>query len=103
MSHAFPPDERAAFYHVIETRRDIRAFRSDPIPEDILMKILGAAHHAPSFGLMQPWNFFLIHDGPTKPRVKAFFLQENQAAAANSRAPPAAPYRRLNAEAIEDR
>ena len=102
MSHAFPPDERAAFYHVIETRRDIRAFRSDPIPEDILMKILGAAHHAPSVGLMQPWNFIVIHDRATKARVHALFLQENQAAAANYEGPRAALYRTLKLEGIED-
>jgi len=102
MSHVFPPDERAAFYHVIETRRDIRAFRSDPIPEDILMKILGAAHHAPSVGLMQPWNFIVIHDRATKARVHALFLQENQAAAANYEGPRAALYRTLKLEGIED-
>ena len=102
MRHAFPPDERAAFYHVIETRRDIRAFRSDPIPEDILMKILGAAHHAPSVGLMQPWNFIVIHDRATKARVHALFLQENQAAAANYEGPRAALYRTLKLEGIED-
>ena len=100
--HAFPPDERAAFYHVIETRRDIRAFRSDPIPEDILMKILGAAHHAPSVGLMQPWNFIVIHDRATKARVHALFLQENQAAAANYEGPRAALYGTLKLEGIED-
>src|SRR5262245_19104928 len=90
MSHVFLPDERTAFYRVIETRRDIRAFRSDPIPEDILMKILGAAHHAPSVGLMQPWNFIVIHDRATKARVHALFLQENAAAAAKYEGPRAA-------------
>src|SRR4030095_5285905 len=91
MSHAFPADERAAFYRVIETRRDIRAFRSDPIPEDVLMKILGAAHHAPSVGLMQPWNFIVIHDRATKARVHTLFLQENAAAASNYEGAPEGP------------
>ena len=38
------------------------------------MKILGAAHHAPSVGLMQPWNFIVIHDPVTKARVRAASL-----------------------------
>jgi 5,6-dimethylbenzimidazole synthase len=102
MSHAFPADERAAFYRVIETRRDIRAFRSDPIPEDVLMKILGAAHHAPSVGLMQPWNFIVIHDRATKARVHTLFLQENAAAASNYEGARADLYRALKLEGIED-
>jgi len=69
MSHVFPPDERAAFYRVIETRHPRLSLR--PITEDILMKMLGAAHHAPSVGLMQPWNFIVIHDPATKARVRA--------------------------------
>jgi len=102
MSHEFPADERAAFYRVIETRRDIRAFRSDPIPEDVLMKILGAAHHAPSVGLMQPWNFIVIHDRTTKARVHTLFLQENEAAASHYQGARAELYRALKLEGIED-
>ena len=58
----FNDEERASFYRLIAARRDIRRFRPDPIPEDVLLRILWAAHHAGSVGYMQPWNFIVIRD-----------------------------------------
>ena len=69
MIDVFSPAEQAALYRVIESRRDVRAFRTDPIGTDALARILDAAHHAPSVGLMQPWNFIVIRDAATKARV----------------------------------
>ena len=43
-------------YEAIRTRRDVREFRSDPLPDDVLLRILDAAHRAPSVGFMQPWG-----------------------------------------------
>lgn len=60
-AEAFSQNDRAAVYRAIETRRDVRdEFLPDPIPENILNRILAAAHAAPSVGLMQPWNFILL-------------------------------------------
>ncbi len=101
MSNVFADAEVAAFYRVIESRRDVRAFRSDPVPEDTLHRILGAAHRAPSVGLMQPWNFIVIHDRIVKARVKELFLRENAAAAANYSGDRAVLYRALRLEGIE--
>jgi len=42
----FSAAERAALYRVIESRRDVRAFRSDPIDAETLGRILGGGHHA---------------------------------------------------------
>ena len=47
-------------YRLIESRRDVRAFRGEPIQDETLRRILRAAHHAPSVGFMQPWNFIEI-------------------------------------------
>ncbi len=94
--------ERAALYRVIESRRDVRAFRPDPVPEEALRRILGAAHHAPSVGLMQPWNFVVIRSAATKAEVKTLFLRENARAAANYTGPRAALYRSLKLEGIEE-
>ena len=56
-SHA----ERAAVYRAIETRRDVRdQFLPDPLPDDLVRRLLEAAHNAPSVGFMQPWNFLLV-------------------------------------------
>ena len=73
--------ERDALYKIIESRRDVRGqFTSDPIDEKALRRILGAAHHAPSVGFMQPWNFILIRATETKKLVKEAFLKANNKA-----------------------
>jgi 5,6-dimethylbenzimidazole synthase len=74
----FSAGDREVLYRVIERRRDVRAFRPDPIPSETLYRILTAAHHAPSVGLMQPWNFIVIQDTGTKARIKEIFLRENE-------------------------
>ena len=68
-------------YEAIFSRRDIRKFRPEPLPEEVLHRILDAAHHAPSVGFMQPWDFILVRDRATRERVKAVFDRENARAA----------------------
>lgn len=59
----FSEEERRAVYRAIYERRDVRSqFLPDPIPEPILGRLLDAAHHAPSVGFMQPWDFIVIRD-----------------------------------------
>lgn len=65
----FEADERAGVYKSIYTRRDIRRFRSESVPEKTLERILNAAHHAPSVGFSQPWDFVVIEDGETKSEI----------------------------------
>ncbi|NOU95933.1 5,6-dimethylbenzimidazole synthase [Paenibacillus sp. LMG 31456] len=65
----FTEQEKEALYKIIYTRRDVRTFLSDAIPEETLMKLLNAAHHGPSVGFMQPWNFILISDDKGKERL----------------------------------
>ena len=51
------------FYDVIHRRRDVRAeFSGEPVDEDVLRRVLDAAHCAPSVGLSQPWDFILVSD-----------------------------------------
>ncbi len=79
-SHAFSHDEKKAVYRAIETRRDVRRFRSDPIADDILQRILEAAGHAPSVGYMQPWNFLVIKDAKIRSEIhKAFTVANDEA------------------------
>jgi 5,6-dimethylbenzimidazole synthase len=98
----FSAADREVFYRVIERRRDVRAFRPDPIPSDTLYRILGAAHHAPSVGLMQPWNFIVIQEADTKSRIKEIFLEENEKAAAHYSGPRANLYLSLKLEGIQE-
>ena len=70
----FTPSERDAVYKAIFARRDVRRFLSTPIPAQAVERILIAAHHAPSVGFMQPWNFIVIRDPRTKTSIKQAFL-----------------------------
>jgi len=66
--------ERDAVYKTIYNRRDTRAeFKPDPVPDDVLKRILDAAHHAPSVGFMQPWDFIVIRDSKVKKSIKEGF------------------------------
>ncbi|UGX86672.1 5,6-dimethylbenzimidazole synthase [Phyllobacterium meliloti] len=79
----FSRDERDAVYKAIYTRRDVRdQFLPRPIEDDVLMRLLDAAHHAPSVGFMQPWNFILIRDEARKAEVHRAFTRANAEAAA---------------------
>src|SRR5215831_5776189 len=81
--HSFNETERAAVYKAIMLRRDIRRhFESTPIPHDVLVRILSAAHHAGSVGFMQPWDFILIEDRDTRKKVLDSFIQERDRSAA---------------------
>ncbi len=76
----FTEEEKRGFYKAIYSRRDVRShFTSKPIENEILSKILNAAHHAPSVGFSQPWNFILIKNNSTKKKIKeSFEIEKNR-------------------------
>ena len=79
MNDDFSKEERDGLYKAIFSRRDVRShFTSKPIQEEVLSRILNAAHHAPSVGFSQPWNFILIKDQETKKRIKESFDEERK-------------------------
>ena len=79
MYEDFTKEEKDGLYKAIFSRRDVRShFTSRPIDEEILTRILKAAHHAPSVGFSQPWNFILIKDNETKKKIKGSFEQEKK-------------------------
>ena len=95
-ARVFSDQERQALYDVIAARRDVRdEFLPDAIDPDALLRILEAAHTAPSVGFMQPWNFILIDDPQLKARAHDAFVSANQEAAALFTGDRAALYRRL--------
>ena len=53
----------------IETRRSVRKYRPEPIPDGDLRKILKAAQLAPSAGNKQPWRFVVVRDPKTKRKL----------------------------------
>ncbi|WP_416468084.1 5,6-dimethylbenzimidazole synthase [Pseudomonas sp. LFS044] len=74
--HAFSDAERAAVYRAIGERRDMRHFAGGTVAPEVLGRLLGAAHQAPSVGLMQPWRFVRITQGELRGRIKALVEQE---------------------------
>jgi 5,6-dimethylbenzimidazole synthase len=58
-----PPGDLTDLYRAIHARRDVRGeFTGEPIPGEVLGRVLGAAHAAPSVGLSQPWDFIIVDD-----------------------------------------
>jgi 5,6-dimethylbenzimidazole synthase len=77
LNATFSDAEREAVYKVMRSRRDIRRFLPQPVPDAVLRRILEMAHLAPSVGFMQPWNFLLIYSPEIRQQVKALFEEVN--------------------------
>lgn len=80
----FAGQDRDAVYRAIADRRDVRrGFLADPLPNELLNRLLAAAHSAPSVGLMQPTRFVVIRDLTVRQAVHAAFLEANEQALAS--------------------
>lgn len=98
---AFSQQERDAVYKTIFNRRDVRnQFKPDPIADETLAKILRAAHHAPSVGFMQPWDFILVRSKTVRANIHKAFSQANDEAAAMFEGQRQQTYRSLKLEGI---
>lgn len=62
-------DDLASLERVVGARRDIRRFRPDPVPEDVLEAVLLAGHRGPSVGHSQPWRFVVVTEPATRDRA----------------------------------
>jgi nicotinate-nucleotide--dimethylbenzimidazole phosphoribosyltransferase len=85
---AYPDEHRTAVHRVIEERRDVRRFRAEDVPDEVLGRVLAAGHRAPSVGLMQPWRLIVIRDIATRTEVRRLAQRERlrQAARFDERA-----------------
>ncbi|WP_243292164.1 5,6-dimethylbenzimidazole synthase [Bacillus sp. FJAT-47783] len=72
-------EEKMGVYKAIFNRRDIRSFINKSISTEKLEHILLAAHHAPSVGFMQPWNFIIIKEDETKKQLAEIVEKERRA------------------------
>jgi 5,6-dimethylbenzimidazole synthase len=100
-AEAFSVADRDAVYRAIETRRDVRdQFLPDPLPEDLVGRLLHAAHNAPSVGFMQPWNFVLVRDPAVRAKAWQAFNRANEEAALMFEGERRDTYRSLKLEGI---
>jgi len=98
---AFSAAERDAVYRCIFNRRDVRGqFLPDAIPDAVLARLLTAAHHAPSVGFMQPWDFIVVRDAAIRQKVRDAFQSANLEAAGMFEDEKQKTYRRLKLEGI---
>lgn len=88
-------------YDVISRRRDVRGqFTSGTVGDDVLLRVLGAAHAAPSVGLTQPWDFVLVDDDELRRRFQQHVAAERDTFAASLDAAQAATFARIKVEGI---
>jgi 5,6-dimethylbenzimidazole synthase len=103
MSSDFSEEEKNGLYKAIFSRRDVRShFTSKPIDDDVLSRILNAAHHAPSVGFSQPWNFILIKDYDTRKKIKESFEIERERSSQSVEEPRKSRYLSFKLEGILD-
>ena len=99
--HAFTAEAQAAIYQAIFSRRDVRGqFLPKAVPDDVLSRIITAAHYAPSVGFMQPWNFLVVQSDEIKRKVHAAFAEAHAEAAEMFEGDKRATYKTLKLEGI---
>lgn len=90
-----------SIYQTIMRRRDVRGeFTGDPIPPPLLLRLLGAAHAAPSVGLTQPWDFIVVESRTTRERFRQHVLAERETFAATLALERAARFAPIKIEGI---
>ncbi|MFE3307728.1 nicotinate-nucleotide--dimethylbenzimidazole phosphoribosyltransferase [Embleya sp. NPDC059213] len=92
---------REAVHRVMRERRDVRAgFRPDPVPDDVLVRVLEAAHAAPSVGYSQPWDFVVIRSEETRVTVQELAQRQREAYATSLPKARAKQFLEIKVEAI---
>ena len=67
--------EIESFIELLKSRRSIRAYKPDPIPDEYIQKIIEAARWAPSGGNSQPWEFVVIKRKDLKDKIAELFMK----------------------------
>jgi 5,6-dimethylbenzimidazole synthase len=98
----FDPAFRRQLHVLLDWRRDVRAFRPDPVPDETLRRLIALACRAPSVGLSQPWRFVLVDDLARRAAIRRSFERCNAAALAEEAPDRAALYARLKLSGLDD-
>jgi nitroreductase len=61
------------YQKLIRIRRSIRGYRSDPVLEDVLQRVLDAARVAPTAANRQPFQLIVVTDSSTRSRLKGVY------------------------------
>ena len=101
-----PPkfDERFTndFAELLKWRRDVRRFRTDPVPADVIEGIMNLASLSPSVGYSQPWRFVRVRRKETRSEIRTNFLLCNKAALASYQGERAELYSKLKLAGLDE-
>ena len=98
-----PQQDIDAFYRLVAARRDMRnGFLPRPVSDEVLTRVLTAAHQAPSVGLSQPWDFLIIRDRAVREQVRALARRQQDLFAGSLPRSRALRFGDLKVEAILD-
>ena len=98
---AYSEQERAAVYRAIAERRDMRHFSGGSVAPELLVRLLDAAHQAPSVGLMQPWRFIRISDRALRGQIQSL-VEEERIRTAEALGERTDEFMKLKVEGIND-
>jgi len=97
----FTPTQIETLYQVIAARRDMRHFRSDPLDEVLVARLLHAAHRAPSVGNMLPWRFIRVRSAELRSQMLAL-VEAERLETANALGERQQEFLRLKVEGMRD-
>jgi nitroreductase len=67
------PESSGDLFEIIATTRSMRRLKPDPVPPELIRKILEAGTAAPSGGNMQRWRFLVVTDTNIKRAVGTYY------------------------------
>jgi 5,6-dimethylbenzimidazole synthase len=98
----FDEDFRVRLRELFAWRRDVRRFRTEPLPDGALRDLIDAACLAPSVGLSQPWRFVVVESSERRAAVVDDFHRCNREALGAYEPDRAALYARLKLAGLKE-
>lgn len=98
----FSRDEAETLLEILRWRRDVRHFRTDPVPEPLIDRLRQVMGRAPSVGNARPWRVIRVRDLALRAAVRAEFCRCNDLAAAGYDGPARADYLRLKLAGLDE-
>jgi 5,6-dimethylbenzimidazole synthase len=102
MPPVFDAQFRSRLHELFAWRRDVRRFRREPLPGDVLSRLIEIATLAPSVGLSQPWRFVAVDDPARRSSIRRNFERCNAEAAAAQASERRAVYAQLKLAGLDD-
>ncbi|MFD1913160.1 5,6-dimethylbenzimidazole synthase [Halodurantibacterium flavum] len=98
----FTPDDLRVLRDILRWRRDVRHFRADPVPPEVLAGLEAAMTLAPSVGNARPWRVMRVRDAARRAEIIRIFEGCNQRAARDYDAATRADYLQLKLAGLRE-